>query len=193
MKIFRLVLLAIIAAGAAFLVGDRPFDAGTWPLPGSQLSVRVPFKLRHAGDYFIEVTMPKASADKIHAVDETLPCDLSYTIERDGLSNQTQRVNTIRSTGEFVWANVVLYDASSAFHLRPGEYAITVFGGAGCAAARERGATVALSEVVRGPTEQYLLSTFVNFLARLAVFGGLSVLMVVELRSRPNSWQRSPV
>src|ERR1700722_18990807 len=64
MKISRLVLLAVIAGGAAFLASDRPFDAGTWPLPGSQLSVRVPLGLRHAGDYFIEVAMPKASTDK---------------------------------------------------------------------------------------------------------------------------------
>jgi hypothetical protein len=184
MKTFRLVLLAVIAGGVAFLASDRPFDAGTWPLPGSQLSVRVPFKLRRAGDYFIEVAMPKASTDKMHVVDETLPCELSYTIETDGVSSQAQRVSTIKSTGEYGWANIVLYNASPAFHLRRGEYTITVIGGPGCVAARERGATITISEVVRQPTEQYLLSTFLTFLARVAVFGGLSVLIVIELRSK---------
>jgi len=92
MKNSRLVLLAAIAGGAAFLASDRPFDAGTWPLPGSQLSVRVPFKLHRAGDYFIEVTMPKANIDKIRVVDETLPCELSYSIETNGVSSQTRRI-----------------------------------------------------------------------------------------------------
>jgi hypothetical protein len=118
MRIPRLVLLMLIASGALFLAVDRSFDAGTWPLPGPQLSVRVPFKLQHSGDYFIEVSMPNASTDKLHVVDETLLCDLSYKIETDGISEPTQHVNAIKSTGEYRWANVVLYDASPPFHLR---------------------------------------------------------------------------
>lgn len=42
----------------------------------------------------------------------------------------------------------VLHNANPAFHLSRGEYAITVVGSPGGAAARERGATVAISEVL---------------------------------------------
>jgi hypothetical protein len=183
MKISRLVLLTMIAGAALFLSQDRSFDAGTWPLPGPQLYVRMPFEVHHSGDYFIEVAMPKASADTIHVVAENLQCDLSYRVDTDAVSEETRQITTLRSTGEFGWANVILYDASTPFHLTRGSHVITIYGGASCVAARERGATVAILKYVREPTETYLLSTSLIVLARLAVFGGLIVLLVLELRS----------
>ncbi|MGO8974324.1 MAG: hypothetical protein ACLP0B_14460 [Steroidobacteraceae bacterium] len=47
------------------------------------------------------------------------------------------------------------------------------------------GATVAVAEAVHDVTEQYLLSKLLRSLALLAVFGGLSVLAIIEVRSRP--------
>src|SRR5580692_10192579 len=41
MKRFRVGLVLIIACGAAFLVADTQFDAGTWPLPAPKLSIRI--------------------------------------------------------------------------------------------------------------------------------------------------------
>jgi hypothetical protein len=183
MKRIRLVLLSLITCGAAFLVTDKPFDAGTWPLPGPQLSIRVPSKLHFPGDYLVEVSMPRATADKIHVVDETLPCDLSYTVEKDGVPERPRRITSVSSTGEYGWANVVLYQAGPPFRLRRGDYIITIYGGVGCAAASARGATVAISEDVRHPTEQYLLSNLLTSLALLAVFAELGVLVVIEVRA----------
>jgi hypothetical protein len=185
MKHIRLILVSIIACGAAVIVADKPFDAGTWPLPAPQLSIRIPFKLRLPGEYFIEVSMPRASADKIHVVDETLPCNLSYTIEKDGVPGQPHQITSVSSSGEYGWANVVLYGVDAPFRLSRGDYVISIYGGTGCAAASARGATVAVTEAVQHPTEQYLLSSLLRSLALLAVFGGLSVLAVIEVRSRP--------
>jgi hypothetical protein len=159
MKHIRLILVSIIACGAAVIVADKPFDAGTWPLPAPQLSIRIPFKLRLPGEYFIEVSMPRASADKIHVVDETLPCNLSYTIEKDGVPGQPHQITSVSSSGEYGWANVVLYGVDSPFRLSRGDYVISIYGGTGCAAASARGATVAVTEAVQHPTEQYLLSS----------------------------------
>jgi hypothetical protein len=184
MKRFRLGLVLIIACGAAFLVADTPFDAGTWPLPAPKLSIRIPFKLRFPGDYVIELSMPRASADQIHVVDETLPCDLSYTIEKNGVPEQPRGISSVSSTGEYGWANVVLYQGGAPFHLNRGDYVISLYGGVGCAAASARGATVAIVEDVHHPTEHYLFSTLLRNLAFLALFGGLSVLAIIEIRGR---------
>ncbi len=184
MKRLRLGLLLVIASGAAFLVADTPFDAGTWPLPAPNFSIRIPFKLRFPGDYLIELSMPRASADQIHVVDETLPCDLSYTIEKDGASEKPRRISSVSSTGEYGWANVVLYQAGARFHLNRGDYIISIYGGLGCAAAASRGATVAIAEDVRSPTEHYLFSTLVRTFALLALFGGLGVFAIIEFRGR---------
>jgi hypothetical protein len=184
---FRVGLLLAIACGAAFLVADKPFDAGTWPLPAPQLSVRIPFKLQFPGDYWIELSMPRASADRIHVVDETLSCDLSYTIEKDGVQEQPRRITSVSSTGEYRWANVVLYQAGPPFRLSRGDYIISIYGGVGCAAATARGATVAIAEDVHDPTEHYLFAMSARNLALLAVFGGLGVLVIIEIRGRPNN------
>jgi hypothetical protein len=188
----RVGLLLAIACGAAFLVADKPFYAGTWPLPAPQLSVRIPFKLQSPGDYLIELSMPRASADRIHVVDETLPCDLSYTVEKDGVEEQPRRVTSVSSTGEYGWANVVLYQAGPPFRLSRGDYVISIYGGAGCAAATARGATVAIAEDVHDLTEHYLFAMLARNFALLAVFGGLGVLAIIEiLGTRSNRVKRS--
>jgi hypothetical protein len=135
----------------------------------------------------IELSMPRASADRIHVVDETLSCDLSYTVEKDGVQEQPRRITSVSSTGEYGWANVVLYQAGPPFRLSRGDYIISIYGGAGCAAATARGATVAIAEDVRDLTEHYLFAMLARNLALLAVFGGLGVLVIIEIRGRPNN------
>jgi hypothetical protein len=78
----------------------------------------------------------------------------------------------------------VLYQAGAPFHLNRGDYVISVYGGLGCAAAASRGATVAIVEDVRRPTEYYLFSTLVRNFALLALFGGLGALAIIEFRGR---------
>jgi hypothetical protein len=94
MKRLRLGLLLVIACGAAFLVADTPFDAGTWPLPAPNFSIRIPFKLRFPGDYLIELSMPRASADQIHVVDESLPCRAICRIRLRKMGPQNSRAES---------------------------------------------------------------------------------------------------
>ena len=183
----RIVLLVIAACGAAAIILEaqmaRPPNV---PMPGNGLSVVIPVDLRTSGDFYVELTMPRATTDN-HVVDETLPCDLSFKVERDGVLEKLQQVKTVSSTSEEPWLHVVQYQAGDQFHLSRGHHSVEVVGGASCAAASTRGAAVTVEEFVQLPTEHYLWGQLAVFLSELAVFGSLLTLLVLDIRARSNN------
>ena len=182
----RLVLLAAVAIGAAYLLVLESSVVETVPLPATGLSVRLQLQARRSGDYFFEVTMPKVGT-ALGLTEETVPCDMQVTIERNDVTAASQHIVAIRRTSEIGWSNIQIYRAAPPINLNRGNYAVTITGGA-CPSAVARGASIrVLKEDVGDPVGLYLIQSLYFYLALIAIFGGVAALTVLEVRGRPKT------
>jgi hypothetical protein len=130
MKSKLLALLAIILGTVLFTI-QLPTSSDISPLPGPTLHVRLRFNVRFAGDYFIQVVMPKVGND-LTLGPETLPCEFSFVISKDDLVVHSQNIGTMTRQSEFGWGNTQQYQAGDAFRLGHGDYAAIIQGGGTC-------------------------------------------------------------
>jgi hypothetical protein len=178
----RRISLALAIIGAILLATEFPPEISVQPLPGPTLKVRLPVTVRFGGDYGLEVTMPKVG-DALGLDFEMIPCDFSFTIERDGSEILSQHVQTISRGSEFGWAHTQQYGAGRGFHLSRGTYDVTIVGGSACPSAFARGASVTV-------VEQYkdrILESLLRYLSgRFFLFAGLLGLLISEFKIRRN-------
>jgi len=180
---FRLVLLAATFAGAILLALLFPTTTDVQPFPGPNLTVRLDVNSRFGGDYQIQLSLPIVG----HDVDlrlETLPCEFTASIERDGVIVHRQRITNIVSISEIGWAHTRQYSAGESFQLNHGTYSATVVGGAGCPAATARGASVSIGKQER----EHILGNVIQITVGAALLlVGLLGLIFGLFDRRPNA------
>ena len=88
-----LSLLAIIVGGVLF-AAQLPTRFDISPFPGSALHVKLHFGVRFAGDYIVEVVMPKAG-NELDPGAETVPCEFSFIISKNDVVVHSQNVDAM--------------------------------------------------------------------------------------------------
>jgi len=177
----RWLFLLLVATGVLLLAGQFQPHVDVMPLPVSTAIVRLELPVRFAGDYRVEVSMPKVDR-KLTLSEEAFSCDFLVSVEKDGRSVVSQHVTSIRTASEYGFANTQSFVAGENFHLGHGTYEATVTGGSACPVATTRGASVTIA---RFETEHILGSFLIFLLAIALVLVGLIGLMFSEL-VRPN-------
>jgi hypothetical protein len=178
----RRISLALVILGGILFATELPPEIGVRPLPGPTLKVRLPVTVRFGGEYGIEITMPKVG-DALALEFEMIPCDFSFTIDRDGSEILSQHVEAISRGSEFGWAHTQQYGAGRAFHLSRGTYDVTIVGGSACPSAFARGASVTVVEQYK----ERILESLLRYLsARFLLFAGLLGLLISEFKSGRN-------
>jgi hypothetical protein len=178
----RLLSLLAIILGTLLFAAQLPTSFDISPLPGPTLHVRLHFGVRFAGDYFIQVVMPKVGND-LGLGPETVPCDLSFVISKDDVVVHSQNVDALNRQSEFGWANTQQYQAGHAFRLGHGDYAATIQGSGTCQAAATRGASVTVSRVYR---EHILGSLLAFFVASMLLVAGVAGVLIAVFRQGPH-------
>jgi len=177
----RRILLVLAILGAVLLATEEPPELDVLPLPPSMLTVRMPLHVL-TGEYDLLVSMAKIG-NELGLTSETVPCDLSLRIDEGGVAVVSQSVTSITRSSEVGYQNTQQYRAHQPFHLRAGTYNASITGGAKCASAAARGATVTFEKQER---EHILGSLLRAFASRAFLAVGLLGLVALEFRRRPD-------
>jgi hypothetical protein len=178
----RLLFLVSLIAGALLLANQFPVRVRVMPLPAPSARVRLHLPVRFAGDYRIEISMPKMD-DKLTLSEETHACDLLASIDQGGRQILSFHILTMRIASEFGWGNVQTFTAGQSFHLDHGEYDATIIGGGGCPVAAARGASITIGRFER---EHILQDLLAQLLAVVFLLAGMLGLVFSEFVRRPN-------
>jgi hypothetical protein len=73
---------------------------------GQNLEVRLGVEVRFAGDYFVEVSMPKVGSAVALAPFDFIECDLSLVIAKAGTKVHSQHIETMNRATESGWGLV---------------------------------------------------------------------------------------
>jgi hypothetical protein len=165
----RWLFLALVVVGALLFANQFPPQVDVRPFPAPAASVRLELPVRFAGDYRVELSMPKVD-DRLALRHERFPCDFLVSIEQEGQPAQSQHVESIRTASEFGWANTQTFVAGEDFRLGRGTYAATIAGGSGCQVATARGASITIARVER---ERILGDLLVWVVAVALILAGL--------------------
>lgn len=177
----RCVFLLLVVAGGLLLAGQFPPRIEVMPLPASTAMVRLELPVRFAGDYRVEVSMPKVD-NQLTIDEETFSCNFLVSIEADGHRVVAQNVTSMRTASEYGFGNTQAFVAGDEFHLGRGTYDTTITGASDCPVATTRGASVTIA---RFETEHILGSLIVSALAMSLILVGLIGLMLSEYVRRP--------
>jgi hypothetical protein len=176
----RLLSLLAIIVGIVLFAAQLPTRFDISPFPGSALHVKLHFGVRFAGDYIVEVVMPKAG-NELDPGTETVPCEFSFIISNNDVVVHSQYVDAMNRESEFGWANTQQYRAGHAFHLRHGDYAATIRGST-CPTAAKRGASVTVSRVDR----EHILGSLIAFtVAAILLLAGVAGILIAAFRPGP--------
>ena len=179
----RWLFLLLIIAGALLIVSQYPPHIDVAPFPASPAEkVRLELPVRLAGDYRVEVSMPKID-NKLGLGEETFPCDFLVSIEYGGHQIVSRHVDSISTASEFGWANIQTFIAGENFHLSHGTYDVTVTSGSACQVAATKGASITVGRFER---EHILGSLLVDLLSIALLLVGVVGLMFSEFVRRPN-------
>jgi len=177
----RLLSLVAIILGIVLFAAQLPTRIDISPLPGPTLHVKLHFGVRFAGDYIIEVVMPKVGND-LDLEAETVPCELSFIISKDDVVVHSQQIDAMNRRSESGWANTQQYQAGHAFRLSHGDYSATIQGST-CQVAAKRGASVTVSRVDR----EHILGSLIAFTVAAILFAaGVAGVLIAAFRPKPH-------
>jgi hypothetical protein len=185
MTIFRRVCICLTVIGALLLLtrNDSPFE--TVPFPTAGLTVKMTANVITEGDYFLEVTMPKADQE-IALAEETVPCSLTVSMKGDDKPLVTSDVTSLSRWSEFGFAGIQYYKGGN-WHLSRGKYVVQISSRASCKAAVSRGATLSLGQEVTHVTERFLGGVLRYWSGVFALCAGLLGVILCEFLRRPKT------
>jgi hypothetical protein len=178
----RLIFLACVSVGVLLLEFDRPVPIETMPLSGHGQIVHLPIYVRFSGTYFLNVLSPALNAPHKFEFGPDEACDILLRIEDGRSTIINQEIATIHPYSLTGYKNVTEYRGGKDFVLARGKYLATIEGGVSCDLRASRGAAVSIERRVMRPTETYLISEGLRYLAGALVGIGLCGLLVTELR-----------
>jgi len=179
----RRVFLVLVAVSAWLIANEATDPPDVQPLPGPGLTVQIPLKLSAAGDYILRVLMPKVG-NALGLSPETVPCDISLRVVRNGAVVVLQNATSMTRLGELGHWRVQEYQAGDSFHLQSGEYDAVVSGSSNCTVAATRGASMEIAEVYR---ERILAGLARYYGPRILMIVSLLVLVLLEFMTKPNN------
>src|SRR4051812_20379345 len=115
----RWMLLLLVVAGGLLLAGQSPTRIAVMPFPASTARVRLELPVRFAGDYRVEVSMPKVD-DKLTLSEETFSCNFLVSVEADGHRVVSRHITSMRAASEYGFGNTQSFVAGQEFHLGRG-------------------------------------------------------------------------
>jgi hypothetical protein len=154
MKIARRICIVLTALGALMLAVPRDQSFDVVPFPATGLTVKMTAEIAHDGDYHLVSAMPVVG-QQVALSEETVPCELAVTLVRTGQPPITNEITSISRYAEFGFGRIQYYKSAN-WHLRRGEYEISIAGVKDCPAAVSRGATVSIEESASHITERFL-------------------------------------
>ena len=178
----RLLFLALTVVGALLLANQFLPHMDVLPLPAANAKVRFELPVWFAGDYRVEISMPKVD-NKLTLSEEIFPCEFLVFVAQDEHQAVSQRIESMHTASEFGWANTQTFVAGNMFHLGHGTYDVTITGSGACPVAASRGASVTIN---RFETEHILGSVIAWMLAIVLTVVGLLGLTFSEAMRRPN-------
>jgi hypothetical protein len=178
----RLMPLAITLIGVAVWVAALPTHVEVGPLPGQNLKVRLNVEVRFAGNYFVEVSMPKvANAQALGPLD-VIKCDFSVVIARAGIEMHSQHIGSMNRGTDNGWSYTQQYVGGPSFRLNRGTYDATISTGAGCPDAAARGASVSIA---RQYSEHIAGSLLLNIFAWALILVGILGQIILDVKRAP--------
>lgn len=172
--------MASTIVGALLLANQFLPQIDVLPLPAANGKVRFKLPVRFAGDYRVEISMPKAD-NKLALSEETFPCDLIMSVAQGEHQVVSQRIESMHTASEYGWANTQTFVAGNMFHLGHGTYDVTITGSGACPVAASRGASVTIN---RFETEHILGSFIAWMLVTALILVGLIGLTFSESKPK---------
>jgi hypothetical protein len=180
MRMLRRMCIGFVALGSALLFARRDSGFDTLPFPGVGLTVKMLAKVKTAGDYRINVSMPKAD-QALALAPETISCSLAVSIKEDGRPPINSEITSLSRYGEYGFARIQYY-SGGRLHLTPGEYVVEISSRDDCRAAMSRGATLSLEQEMIHPTERFIGSVLAYWGGVLLLGAGLLGIILYEFK-----------